>query len=107
MRSGSPIAADGGFGPMAYEESTTGPSKSLQTEASESDEEADEALGDDFDDFEAGAADEDFGDFDEPAPEPPKPEPPPVSKSPFVSRYIFASEPVVTDMPFFPGLKCA
>lgn len=105
MRGGSPIAADGGFGPMAYEESATGPSRLLQIEASESDEEADRALGDDFDDFEAGAADEDFGDFDEPAPEPPKPEPPPVSKSPFVSRYIFASEPVVADMPFPPDLR--
>ncbi|KAL9615396.1 MAG: hypothetical protein Q9167_000224 [Letrouitia subvulpina] len=102
--SGSPIAADGGFGPMAYEESATGSSRSLQHEAPESDEEADRVAGDDFDDFEASAADEDFGDFDEPAPEPPKPEPPPVSKSPFVSRYILASE-LVTKMPFYPSLR--
>ena len=47
----SPIAADGGFGPMNNEDSE--------------DDEIEEGSGDDFDDFEAGAVDEDFGDFGE------------------------------------------
>lgn len=52
-------------------------------------------FGDDFDDFEAGAADEDFGDFDEgEAPEPESIEPAapsiqsfPSTESPFVSGH--------------------
>ena len=55
---------------------------------------ADEDFGDDFDEFEAGAGDDDFGDFDEgfqeiseqERPEPQKP-PAPVPESPFVSSY--------------------
>lgn len=53
----------------------------------------DDGFGDDFDDFEAGAEAEDFGDFDEgfeqPSADPdalPKPEPPPFSKAAFVSN---------------------
>ena len=62
----SPIAADGGFGPMDVDESeeeTTGSDGDDLDEATEAD--ADEGFGEDFDEFEAGAADEDFGDFDE------------------------------------------
>lgn len=53
----------------------------------------DDEVGDEFDEFEAGGEDEDFGDFDDgfeepPAasePEPDKREVPAISKSPFVS----------------------
>lgn len=53
----------------------------------------DDEFGDDFDDFEAGGEDEDFGDFDDgfeeppaaPKPEPDKREAPAISTSPFVS----------------------
>lgn len=53
----------------------------------------DDEMGNDFDDFEAGGEDEDFGDFDDgfeeplaaPEPEPDKREVPVISKSPFVS----------------------
>lgn len=59
----------------------------------------DDGFGDDFDDFEAGAEAEDFGDFDDgfeqPAadPEPPRPEPPPVLRTAHVSniKYTTAS----------------
>lgn len=55
--SGSPaIADDGGFGPMHYEVPTT-------YQAQEEDD--DGGFGDDFDDFEQGEGDEDFGGFDE------------------------------------------
>ena len=62
----SPIAADGGFGPMSYEDSEEESVWSNHDDAG-IDTEADtgEGFGDDFDDFEAGAGDEDFGDFDE------------------------------------------
>lgn len=61
------------------------------------DNESEEGFGDDFDDFEAGAVDEDFGDFDEGFEEPSSPQkhkPDPASSdqvhvssiSPFVSR---------------------
>jgi len=61
----SPIAADGGFGPMDDDES--GEESDGSDEEVEADAEVDtnEDLGEDFDDFEAGAEDEDFGDFDE------------------------------------------
>ena len=62
----SPIAADGGFGPMDYEASED---ESVESEHDESgngmEVDAGEGFGDDFDDFEAGAENEDFGDFDE------------------------------------------
>lgn len=62
----SPIAADGGFGPMDYGESEDESVESKHDEA-DNDTEADagEGFGDDFDDFEAGAENDDFGDFDE------------------------------------------
>ncbi|KAI9876874.1 MAG: hypothetical protein M1830_005417 [Pleopsidium flavum] len=51
---GSPaIADDGGFGPMHYHETTA-------REAN-----ADDGFGDDFDDFEQGEGNEEFGDFDD------------------------------------------
>lgn len=50
-------------------------------------------VGDDFDDFEAGAEDEDFGDFDEgfeesssPRPESPQPQPQVSALPPFTTR---------------------
>ncbi|KAL8797017.1 MAG: hypothetical protein Q9195_000788 [Heterodermia aff. obscurata] len=67
----SPIAADGGFGPMSYDEDEDGSEKDMnqveveQTNTHEEESEFDEGFGDDFDDFEAGAGDDDFGDFDE------------------------------------------
>ena len=62
----SPIAADGGFGPMNYEESEDESVESKHDEAGNgTDANPDESFGDDFDDFEAGAENEDFGEFDE------------------------------------------
>lgn len=62
----SPIAEDGGFGPMDYGESEEESVESTYNEAS-NDRVADgaEGFGDDFDDFEAGADNDDFGDFDD------------------------------------------
>ncbi|KAK4692156.1 hypothetical protein P7C71_g4996, partial [Lecanoromycetidae sp. Uapishka_2] len=62
----SPIAADGGFGPMDDDESND------ESAVNDDDDDADdvdraedgEDFGEDFDDFEAGAENEDFGDFD-------------------------------------------
>lgn len=93
--SASPIAADGGFGPMKNEAE----SDQSETDADAiADDEFEEGAGDDFDDFEAGAIDEDFGDFDEDFQQPPSPtnsDPEQASsdtahvsyKSPFVSRF--------------------
>lgn len=56
---------------------------------------SDDGFGDDFDDFEAGAEAEDFGDFDDgfgqPSgdPKPPKPEPPPFSNAVYVSNNTY------------------
>lgn len=66
----SPIAADGGFGPMDEEESEA-EEENFQIDHNYNDirdntsSQAEEGLGDDFDDFESGAENEDFGDFDE------------------------------------------
>lgn len=83
----SPIAADGGFGPMNDEDPEDESAGSNVTTNSEN--EIEEGFGDDFDDFEAGAVDEDFGDFNEEfekrGVEPPKSDQVPVS--PFVSRF--------------------
>ena len=99
----SPIAADGGFGPMNYGDSEEESIGSNHDEAG-NDTEADtgEGFGDDFDDFEAGAGDEDFGDFDEgfeqpsiineepgePVPSIPSAQSLPPSASPFVSNTL-------------------
>ncbi|MCJ1438505.1 hypothetical protein MMC27_007895 [Xylographa pallens] len=75
----SPIAADGGFGPMDYEDdeddnddSEVGRGFNGQTEVlnldadnhTSSPEDNEGSIGDEFDDFEEGAAVDDFGDFD-------------------------------------------
>ena len=69
----------------------------MEGEVNEEDvEEAEEGFGDDFDDFEAGAEGDDFGEFDEGFRESGEPqretakhvEPDPPSPSPFVSRFI-------------------
>ncbi|KAL8903271.1 MAG: hypothetical protein Q9207_004040 [Kuettlingeria erythrocarpa] len=85
----SRIAADGGFGRMPDDEDATGSSDSPE-EPQDNAGAFDDGFGDDFDDFEAGAEAEDFGDFDEgfeqPSADPdapPKPEFPPFSKAPF------------------------
>ncbi|KAK3173739.1 hypothetical protein OEA41_007071 [Lepraria neglecta] len=66
VSSASPIAADGGFGPMDDEESEDESAGTDNNEANDDiDAKADEGFGDDFDDFEAGAENEDFGDFDD------------------------------------------
>ena len=62
----SPIAADGGFGPMSYDDSEGESVVSDEGDAADTVEvDDDEDFGEDFDNFEAGAEDEDFGDFDE------------------------------------------
>ena len=62
----SPIAADGGFGPM---DSEGFEDENVNSEPDEADSdrksEDDKQFGDDFDDFEAGGEEEDFGDFDD------------------------------------------
>ncbi|MCJ1402075.1 hypothetical protein MMC11_005294 [Xylographa trunciseda] len=76
----SPIAADGGFGPMDYEYDEEDDNDNdevdsgfnVQTEIMKPDadhhqsipEDDEESIGDEFDDFEEGAAVDDFGDFD-------------------------------------------
>ena len=68
----SPIAADGGFGPMDYEDSEAESVESKQDEANnDTVADAGDGFGDDFDDFEASAENEDFGDFDEGFEQPP------------------------------------
>ena len=62
---GSPIAADGGFGPMTYEESDDSDDEKADDKHEVEEEGAEEGFGDDFDDFEAGAEGEDFGEFDD------------------------------------------
>ena len=79
----SPIAADGGFGPMHYEESEDESVESKHDEVgNETDADVDEGLGDDFDDFEAGSEDEDFGDFDDGFEQPPIVDEAPVETDP-------------------------
>ena len=85
----SPIAADGGFGPMAYDNES--PEHTESVDAVEGPE-VDDGFGEDFDDFEAEAGDDDFGDFDEGFQQPVESEVPLSSKptvtmteSPFVS----------------------
>ncbi len=94
----SPIAADGGFGQMESEESEESeedadakidvPEPDLEKPVS-----VDDGLGDEFDDFEAGALDEDFGDFDDGEeseriePEVPSTHSLLALESPFVSRF--------------------
>lgn len=90
MRHDSQIAADGGFGRMPDDENASyAPGSSDPQEESQFDRGAsDDGFGDDFDDFEAGAEAEEFGDFDDGfgQPEPPKPEPFPFSKAVYVSN---------------------
>ncbi|KAI4105995.1 MAG: hypothetical protein L6R37_002456 [Teloschistes peruensis] len=94
VRSDSQIAADGGFGRMPDDfnhkidyDSTTRPLEPNNDYSAPDDE-----VGDEFDEFEAGGEDEDFGDFDDGFEEPPaasEPEPDkresPVSLDDFVS----------------------
>ena len=62
----SPIAEDGGFGPMDYEGSEEESIESPHNEAgNETLVDGGGGFGDDFDDFEAGADNDDFGDFDD------------------------------------------
>ena len=106
----SPIAADGGFGPMDYGDSEDD-SVEMETENASENTEADggEGFGEDFDEFEAGAENEEFGDFDEGFEQPPltdeespetDPPPPsvvslPSSTSPFVSKTLLILRLVV------------
>lgn len=95
----SPIAADGGFGPMKSEVIEAESHQSETDADAIADEELEAGAGDDFDDFEASAIDDDFGDFDEEFQQPPSPTIPDPeeassnsahvsSASPFVSRFI-------------------
>lgn len=92
----SPIAADGGFGPMDEEESEDESDMTTFETDKSAKLDINDGIGEDFDDFEAGG-DEEFGDFDEgfqhPDEEPEAPELsiPPVQSlvpptSPFVSN---------------------
>ena len=107
----SPIAADGGFGPMDHEESEDESIESKHDDDTHDTEvDAGEGFGDDFDDFEAGAENEDFGDFDEGFEQTPRsdgesaetePSPPsiqslPPSKCPFVSETLLTIRLIVT-----------
>ena len=66
VRGHSPIAADGGFGPMDYEEDDNNNEDLIHQQAHEGKSNATNAgVGDDFDDFEEGAEAEDFGEFDD------------------------------------------
>ena len=108
----SPIAADGGFGPMDYDEDEDEEEEEEERRAyihreeksavreheiqdGSAEDQGGGEVGDDFDDFEEGgeAADDDFGDFDDGFQEPEEasvPEPPPQSLpvpiTPLVSR---------------------
>lgn len=108
----SPIAADGGFGPMNYDEDDDGSEKDTKQAAQnpeQEESEADEGFDDDFDEFEAGAGDDDFGEFDEgfqhsPPPQiaqetrgPPEP-PAPIPEYPFVSSYTLAIHDIFNHM---------
>jgi len=102
-----PIAADGGFGPMDESDDSEEEDTILEHDKDDNDAErdGDKGFGDDFDDFEASAEDEDFGDFDEGFQQSPafeeapsaraEPSPPPIQslppqESPFVSKPITA-----------------
>jgi len=95
LEGASPIAADGGFGPMTYEDHEDETAEEKQDTNTDEESENDDGFGDDFDEFEAGAGDDDFGDFDEgfeqphepPETIPPKPSAP-APESPFVSSII-------------------
>ncbi|KAL8665593.1 MAG: hypothetical protein Q9202_002097 [Teloschistes flavicans] len=90
VRSDSQIAADGGFGRMPddFDHQFDHEPDTYPHEQDHDDPALDDEMGNDFDDFEAGGEDEDFGDFDDgfeeplaaPEPEPDKRE---VPKSPF------------------------
>lgn len=89
IEAASPIAADGGFGPMYDDESEEESDESADTVEEIAQKDVDDGFGDDFDDFEAGAGDEDFGEFDEGFQQPStpdgefeEPEPPPPSIQP-------------------------
>lgn len=92
LEGASPIAADGGFGPMTYGDGDNHGQEEDDVAIKEQPE--DDGFSEDFDDFEAGAGDDDFGDFDDgfeqPAPMEAEERSPksqaPVPESPFVSR---------------------
>lgn len=98
MEGASPIAADGGFGPMDYDEGDeeeeqridNARQKSAKKEARVEEKEEDNGFGDDFNDFEDGAATEDFGDFDDglqEVEEEAEEEPPPSPQKPFAPAH--------------------
>lgn len=99
LEGASPIAADGGFGPMTYDEEDDSPEEEDEGDTHEEPEEDDDGFGDDFDDFEAGAGDDDFGDFDDGFEQPAQPDETqqpvapkhslPVPESPFVSSITY------------------
>ena len=80
---------------MDYEESDESDDDTADNPHDTKDKEVEEGFGDDFDDFEAGAEGEDFGEFDDGFQEPEEPhgkaeqhvQPDPSSLSPFVSRF--------------------
>lgn len=113
MKGASPIAADGGFGPMKSEAIETESDQSEADADAIADDEFEEGAGDDFDDFESGAIDDDFGDFDEDFQQPlspTNPDPEQASSdaahvsytSPFVSRFTMKLMRMYHLMPSLP-----
>lgn len=93
------IAADGGFGPLKGEAIEAESDDSGADANAIADDGFEKGVRDDFDDFEAGDTDDDFGDFDEEFQQPPSPTNPNPERassdavhvsytSPFVSRFI-------------------
>ena len=91
----SPIGADGGFGPMDYDDGRDGLEEDIQADGADDN---DDGFGDDFDEFEAGTGDDEFGDFDEGFPQTSEPQPiaeeqlkhpptPQIPENPYVSSY--------------------
>ena len=95
----SPIAADGGFGPMGSDsegEAETDAGESQFGEDSENKDGMDD-FGDDFDDFEAGVDNDEFGEFDD------MPEKPSMTKtaSPELEHQLRSAQPIpLPDIPF-------
>ena len=106
----SPIAADGGFGPMDEDESDEDTSEQSDKLGDSSvDAEEEQEFGDDFDDFEAGAERDDFGEFDDGfetssiSREPPETEPdPPLNQSilPSISPFVSESSSILAYLEF-------
>lgn len=93
----SPIAADGGFGPMKSEAIEAESDQSEADADAIADDEFEEGAGDDFDDFEAGAIDDDFGDFDEDFQQPASPTNPDPEQASSDAAHVSYTSPFVSN----------